>query len=237
MAPGLLSQTSGASCARMSRNEPPLFTLLGANSVMSRSPDHSSLCLMSSHDRPSSLRLLPSSVRRPATRAHEHPRALQLVAVEPHLQVALARARPRCRRFRAPTCRRPTASRRPRRSPRESRLRTRRTRAGDPRRASPVAWLPGRATVPSARPRTAARPRARCGSRSATPSPDASGRRRSGWAVRGSRLRITGRLRRLREVSFASVFLEGHPRAPGQAGCQLPAVPSTAYLTRVTLSP
>ena len=42
-------QISGVSTARMSSKSPSLFTLLGANSVMSRSPDHSSRCLMSSH--------------------------------------------------------------------------------------------------------------------------------------------------------------------------------------------
>src|ERR1044071_8553966 len=41
---------SGLSCERMSAKSPSLFTLSGANSAMSTGPDHSSLCLMSSHD-------------------------------------------------------------------------------------------------------------------------------------------------------------------------------------------
>ena len=43
----------------MSRNVPLLFTLFGANVVMSIGPAHSSLCLISSHDLPSSAGFSP----------------------------------------------------------------------------------------------------------------------------------------------------------------------------------
>ena len=77
---------SGLSCARMSAKSPLLFTLSGANSAMSTSPAQSSRCLISSHDRSPP----PGPL---ALRAHQHPRAFQLVAVERELQVALLQRR------------------------------------------------------------------------------------------------------------------------------------------------
>ena len=53
------TQTSGLSAARMSSNSPSLFTLRGANSVMSTSPAQSSRCLIRSQLRESPLLLRP----------------------------------------------------------------------------------------------------------------------------------------------------------------------------------
>ena len=72
----------------MSSKSPSLFTLFGANSVMSTSPAQSSRCLISSQLRPSPPERSPA----PAG-ADEHPRALQLVAVERELEVALLQRR------------------------------------------------------------------------------------------------------------------------------------------------
>ena len=72
-------QIAGVSAARMSSKSPPLFTLSGANSAMSTGPAQSSRCLI---EQPAA----PFAVRRPF-RAHEHPRAFQLVAVERELEV------------------------------------------------------------------------------------------------------------------------------------------------------
>src|SRR5262249_43975115 len=46
-------QISGVLSPRISAKSPSLFTLRGANIVMSRSPDHSSRCLIRSQERPS----------------------------------------------------------------------------------------------------------------------------------------------------------------------------------------
>ena len=59
-------QMSGSSADRISAKSPPLLTLSGANSAMSIGPAHSSLCLMSSHERPSSA--LPSLLPQPRVR-------------------------------------------------------------------------------------------------------------------------------------------------------------------------
>ena len=70
---------------RMFSKSPSLFTLSGANSVMSTSPAQSSRCLISSQlGRPRHRDRAPSSAR-----SHEHPRPFQLEAVERELQVAL----------------------------------------------------------------------------------------------------------------------------------------------------
>ncbi len=59
-------QMSGSSADRISAKSPPLLTLNGANSAMSIGPAHSSLCLISSHERPSSA--LPSLLPQPLVR-------------------------------------------------------------------------------------------------------------------------------------------------------------------------
>ncbi len=59
------SQISGFSEARMSAKSPPLFTLSGANSMMSTAPDQSSLCLISSQLRLLSRSDPPEPLRRP----------------------------------------------------------------------------------------------------------------------------------------------------------------------------
>ncbi len=84
---GSRSRRRALPAARMSSKSPSLFTLCGANSVMSTSPAQSSRCLISSHDRSP----LPPGIA--AARAHQHPRAFQLVAVERELQVALLQRR------------------------------------------------------------------------------------------------------------------------------------------------
>ena len=63
-------QIAGLSSARMSSKSPSLFTLRGANSAMSRSPDQSSRCLISSQ-----LRSPPPSrapEKRPLVRTSTH---------------------------------------------------------------------------------------------------------------------------------------------------------------------
>ena len=73
-----------------------------------------------------------------------------------------------------------------------------------------------RATAPSARPTTAARRRARAGSRSAGGWPGASARRRSaacGPPRRRCAASVAGRFRRLREVALLLVLVERHGSA------------------------
>ena len=72
----------------MSSKSPSLFTLRGANSVMSTSPAQSSRCLISSQ-----LRASPPPRPAPSAGAHQHPRSFELVAVERELQVALLQRR------------------------------------------------------------------------------------------------------------------------------------------------
>ena len=178
------TRSAGVSSARMSSKSPSLFTLCGANSVMSSSPAQSSRCLISSQLRAVARHRAPAI---PAAGPHEHPRALQLVSVQRELQVALLQRRIDIVDFRRPGARDPRASRCPRRSLRGSRLRTRRSRADDPRRAWPAAWSSDRATGPSAPPTRAARRCVRAGSRSAGGWRDASGRRRSARAPSSGR--------------------------------------------------
>ena len=76
---------AGVFSARMSSKSPSLFTLRGANSVMSRSPAQSSRCLISSQLRAS--RPAPGA-RIASAGPHQHPRSLQLVSVQRELEIA-----------------------------------------------------------------------------------------------------------------------------------------------------
>ena len=84
-------QTAGVSSPRMSSKSPSLFTLRGANSVMSSSPAQSSRCLISSQL--ATVAAAAARARIAAAGPHEHPRSLQLVAVQRELQVALLQRR------------------------------------------------------------------------------------------------------------------------------------------------
>ena len=136
-------QIAGLSSARMSAKSRSLLTLSGANSAMSTSPAQSSRCLISSHDRPS-----PPLPPHPPLRAHEHPRSLQLEPVERELQVALLQRRVDIVDLRRPRAAVPQHHDAGAVAGRESRLRNRRIRSGDPRRASPGAWFSDRVTAP-----------------------------------------------------------------------------------------
>ena len=169
-------QMSGLSCARMSAKSPLLLTLSGANSAMSTSPAQSSRCLISSHDR--------SPPPRPpiALRAHEHPRAFELVAVQRELQVALLQRRVHVVDFGRPRPAIPEHHDAGAVAGRNHAFERRRTRSDDLRPSSPAAWFSDPATVLSAPPTRAARRCVRGGSRSADDWRGASGRRRSAAA-------------------------------------------------------
>ena len=181
-----MTQTSGLSAARMSSKSPSLLTLRGANSVMSTSPAHSSRCLMSSQLRP------PPPAAVAAAGAHEHPRSLQLVAVERELQVALLQRRVDVVGLRRPRALIPEHDDAGAVALGDHALERAVLDTDDPRRASPAAWSWDRATVPWARPTRAARRCARAGSRSAGGSRGASARRRTG----PSPARLSSRARR-----------------------------------------
>ena len=88
-----LCHTSGASCSRMSRNVPLLFTLFGRErgDVDGAGP---LVLVLDQQPRLAVLgRLLAGPPRAPALGAHEHPRAFQLEAVERHLEIALGQRR------------------------------------------------------------------------------------------------------------------------------------------------
>ena len=225
-APGWwLCQTSGASCSRMSRNVPLLFTLLGANVVMSIGPAQSSLCLISSHDLPSSAGFSPGRRAPQPLRAHEHPRALQLVAVERHLEIALGE-----RRVDVVDLRRPRAAIPQHHHAGAVALRDHALELAvldrvilDVHRQPLVGRVD--ATGPSAPPTTAARRRARCGSRSAARWRGASGRRRSAargpWpAAPGPRASSPAGSGERLKLRFVAIGLERHA-----ASCIVPAVP------------
>ena len=132
---------------------------------------------------------------------------MQLLAVQPELELAGARSRragrppaPRCRGPRRSPCRRRTASA-------GSRPRSRRSRADGPRRAPPCACRPDRGSGPSAPPSSSACRRARGGSRSAGASRRASGSR-SESAPRLDALAAL-RLAGDREVALVEVRLQG----------------------------
>ena len=169
-------QIAGVFSPRMSSKSPSLFTLFGANVVMSRSPAQSSRCLMSSHDRP-----IVAAARAgiAAARAHEHPRSLQLVSVQRELQVALLQRRIDVVHFRRPRSAVPehhdSGAVAFRNDPFELAVVER--MIFDVHREPLRLW--DRATDPWAPPTTAARRCARDGSRSGGGWRDASARRRS----------------------------------------------------------
>ena len=92
----------------------------------------------------------------------------------------------------------------------------RRTRADGPRRAWPAACPPDRGSAPWEPPSSAARRRARAGSRSAGGSPRASGRRTTALRLRLAR-DFSARLGGEAEVALGPIFLQCHGDRPAAA--------------------